>query len=158
MERPPRVTHDPLLRRSDFVRILVEGSLLAGGTLGAYGWALRRYGGGPKPSTVGFMAITIAQLLHALSCRSEYRTIFDRELGPMNLPLKIGVGGSLALQLGASAVPGLRSLLGLGRLGAADWLAVVLGAGVPLLTNEALKKLGFWKREHTSADPESRGV
>jgi Ca2+-transporting ATPase len=158
MARPPRVTNDPLLRRSDFVRILVEGSLLAGGTLGAYGWALRRYGVGPKPSTVGFMTITIAQLLHALSCRSEYRTIFDRDLGPMNLPLKIGVGGSLALQLGAAAVPGLRSLLGLGRLGLVDWLAIVLGAGAPLLTNEALKKVGFWKREYVPVDPKSRGV
>ncbi len=158
MERPPRGREDPLLRRSDFVRILLEGSLLAGGTLGAYGWALRRYGAGPTPGTVGFMTITIAQLIHALSCRSEYRTIFDRELGPMNLPLKLGVGGSLALQLGASAVPGLRSLLGVGRLGPTDWLAIGLGAGVPLLTNEALKKVGFWKREHAPVDPKSRGV
>jgi len=28
-----------------------------------------------------------------------------------------------------------------------DWLAIGLGAGLPLLTNEALKKIGFWKRE-----------
>jgi Ca2+-transporting ATPase len=147
MERPPRGSDDPLLRRADFTRIIVEGALLAGGTLGSYAWALRRYGPGPKPGSVAFMTLTIAQLLHALSCRSEYRTIFDRELGPMNFPLKLGVGGSLALQLVAGNVPGLRSLLGLGRLGIGDWLAIGLGAGVPLLTNESLKKIGFWKRE-----------
>lgn len=147
MERPPRATEDPLLRRADFTRILLEGSLLAGGTLGSYAWATRRYGPGPKPGSIAFMTLTVAQLLHALSCRSEYRTIFDRELGPMNVPLKLGVGGSLALQLVATAVPGLRSLLGLGRLGPIDWLAIGLGAGVPLLANEALKKIGFWKRE-----------
>lgn len=157
MKRPPRATGDPLLRRSDFVRILLEGSLLAGGTLGAYAWALRRYGPGQKPGTVGFMTLTVAQLLHALSCRSEYRTIFDRELGPMNLPLKLGVGGSLALQLAAAMVPGLRSLLGLGRLGRADWIAITLAAGIPLLTNEALKKLGFWKRELAPLNPAPRG-
>ncbi|KPK66596.1 MAG: hypothetical protein AMS21_01315 [Gemmatimonas sp. SG8_38_2] len=147
MDRPPRGSDDPLLRRADFTRIIIEGALLAGGTIGSYAWALRRYGPGPRPRSVAFMTITIAQLLHALSCRSEYRTIFDRELGPMNFPLKLGVGGSLALQLVAGTVPGLRSLLGLGRLGVADWLAIGLGAGVPLLTNETLKKIGFWKRE-----------
>lgn len=147
MQRPPRGSDDPLLRRADFTRIVVEGALLAGGTLGAYGWARRRHGPGPQPESIAFMTLTIAQLLHALSCRSEYRTIFDRDLGPMNWPLKLGVGGSLGLQLAASAIPGLRSLLGLGRLGAGDWLAIGLGAGVPLLTNEALKKVGFWKRE-----------
>lgn len=146
MDRPPRGSDDPLLRRADFTRIIIEGALLAGGTLGSYAWALRRYGPGPKPGSVAFMTLTIAQLLHALSCRSEYRTIFDRELGPMNFPLKLGVGGSLALQLGAGHVPGLRSLLGMGRLGVSDWLAIGLGAGVPLLTNETLKKIGFWKR------------
>ena len=97
------------------------------------------------------MTLTISQLFHALSCRSEYRTIFDRQLGPMNFPLKLGVGGSLALQLLAAAIPGLRSLLGLGRLGPGDWLAIGLGAGLPLLTNEALKKVGFWKREFETA-------
>ena len=136
-----------MLRRADFVRIILEGAFLAGGTLGAYAWATRRYGAGPKPSSVAFMTLTISQLLHALSCRSEYRTIFDRELGPLNLPLKLGVGGSLGLQLGASMVPGLRSVLGIGRLSPADWLAIGFGAGLPLLTNEALKKFGFWKRE-----------
>ena len=65
----------------------------------------------------------------------------------MNLPLKLGVGGSLALQLVAGVVPGLGSILGLGRLRAADWLAISLGAGLPLLANEALKKGGLWKRE-----------
>ncbi len=147
MERPPRGSDDPLLRSADFVRILTEGALLAGGTLGGYAWALRRYGAGPKPASIAFMTLTIAQLLHALSCRSEHRSIFDRELGPMNLPLKLGVGGSLALQLLAGAVPGLGPILGLGRLRAPDWLAIALGAGLPLLTNEALKKGGLWKRE-----------
>ena len=151
MERPPRDSDDPLLRRADFTRIVLEGTFLAGGTLGAYGWGLRRYGPGPKPRSIAFMTLTISQLFHALSCRSEYRTIFDRELGPMNFPLKLGVGGSLALQLLAAAIPGLRSLLGLGRLGPGDWLAIGLGAGLPLLTNEALKKVGFWKREFETA-------
>ena len=147
MERPPRDTDDPLLRRSDFVRIVLEGALLAGGTLGSYAWALRRYGAGPQANSVAFMTLTTAQLLHALSCRSEHRTIFDRDLGPLNLPLKLGVGGSLALQLVAGVIPGLNSLLGLTRFNRLDWVAMALGAGVPLLTNEALKKVGFWKRE-----------
>ena len=151
MERPPRESDDPLMRRADFVRISIEGALLAGGSLGAYLWAFRRYGAGPAASSVAFMTLTIAQLLHALSCRSEHRTIFDRELGPINLPLKLGVGGSLALQLVAGSIPGLSSLLGLTRLRSMDWLAIGLGAGVPLLTNEALKKTGLWKREFPSA-------
>ncbi len=147
MLRPPRDREDPLMRRADFGRIAIEGSLIAGGSLGAYLWGLRRYGAGPKAGSLAFMTLTIAQLLHALSCRSEYRTIFDRELGPLNLPLKLGVGGSLLLQLVARAIPGLGPFLGLSRLGVFDWIAVGMGAGLPLLTNEALKKAGFWKRE-----------
>jgi Ca2+-transporting ATPase len=156
MQRPPRRFDEPLLRRADFTRIALEGGFLAGGTLGAYGWALRRYGPGPKPGSIALMTLTVAQLLHALSCRSEYRTIFDRELGPMNFPLKLGVGGSLGLQMLAATVPGLRSLLGMGRLGPGDWLAIGLGAGIPLLTNEALKKVGFWKREYGSVSTQAR--
>jgi Ca2+-transporting ATPase len=151
MQRPPRESGDPLMRRADFIRVGAEGALLAGGTLGSYAWALRRYGAGPKARSVAFMALTIAQLFHALSCRSEHRSIFDRDLGPMNWPLKLGVGGSLALQLVATVIPGLGSLLGLARLRAVDWLAVALGAGLPLLTNEALKKTGLWKREFPRA-------
>lgn len=156
MERPPRCADDPLLRRADFVRVVTEGALLAGGTLGGYVWGLRRYGAGPKPGSIAFMTLTIAQLLHALSCRSEHRSIFDRELGPMNLPLKLGVGGSLALQLVAGVIPGLGSILGIGRLRAADWLTISLGAGLPLLTNEALKLGGFWKREFHPASNRTR--
>jgi Ca2+-transporting ATPase len=151
MQRPPRESGDPLMRRADFIRVGAEGALLAGGTLGAYAWALRRYAAGPKARSVAFMTLTIAQLLHALSCRSEHRSIFDRDLGPMNWPLKLGVGGSLALQLVATVIPGLGSLLGLARLRPVDWLAVALGAGLPLLTNEALKKAGFWRREFLPA-------
>jgi Ca2+-transporting ATPase len=147
MQRPPRESGAPLMRRADFIRVGAEGSLLAGGTLGSYAWALRRYGPGPQAGSVAFMTLTIAQLLHALSCRSEHRSIFDRDLGPMNWPLKLGVGGSLALQLVATVMPGLGSLLGLTRLRGRDWLAVALGAGLPLLANEALKKAGLWKRE-----------
>ncbi len=153
LRRPPADPREPLLDRRDFSRMAVEGSLLTAGTLAAYAAALRRHGSGAPASTVAFTTLTTGQLLHALSCRSSQRSLFDARLGPMNPPLKLAVGGSLALQLAMPWLPGLRRLLGLAPLAGRDLLAVAAGAGLPLLANELLKRFGVWSRRTRPARP-----
>jgi len=106
---------------TDLRRMGFESLLMTAAGLASYGYGLSRYGPGPRASTLAFSALTSAQLLHAVSCRSEPHGLFDGKL-PKNPWIPLSVGGGLLLQLGAVLVPGLRRLLGTTPLGPADWL------------------------------------
>lgn len=140
LQHPPRDPKESIIRREDFSRLAKESAIMTTGTLSAYGYGLLRYGAGPKASTHAFMTLTLAQLLHAISCRSEETTIFDRKARPPNHYLKAAIAGSFLLQLSALLIPPLRQLLGLTPLGLLDSLVIGTGAGLPLLINEATKR------------------
>ena len=140
MDRPPRDPQEPIVKRSDFKRVAFEAGALSAGALGAYGYGILRYGVGARASTLAFQGLTMGQLLHALSCRSEAHSIFDRKerLEP-NPYLNLALGGSFALQALTIIVPGLRSFLGLTPMGLLDAFVVGAGALLPLVANEATK-------------------
>jgi len=121
MSRPPRSSTAPMFDSTDLRRMGFESLLMTAAGLASYGYGLSRYGPGPRASTLAFSALTSAQLLHAVSCRSEPHGLFDGKL-PKNPWIPLSVGGGLLLQLGAVLVPGLRRLLGTTPLGPADWL------------------------------------
>jgi P-type Ca2+ transporter type 2C len=142
LERPPRDPKEPIIGKQDFKRIGIESSVISLATLGAYGVGLARYGIGQKASTMAFQSLTISQLLHAISCRSEKVSIYDKEKLPANRYLTLALGGSLGLQLLTSVVPGLRSLLGIAPLSLIDHVIIGISAILPLLVNEATKGAG----------------
>ncbi len=151
LRRPPRDPQQPIIRREDFKRYGFEAAALTAGTLGAYGYGLARHGPGPQAGTLAFMGLTLGQLLHAVSCRSETRGLFSAERLPPNRWLTWAVGGSAALQLSTVAVPGLRRLLGTTPVMPADFLAVAGAAGLPYLAIEATKRA---PRPATARSPE----
>ena len=106
-------------------------SVLAATTLGVHALALGRYGAGPRATTLAFSALTSAQLLHALSYRSR-----TRDVGPGRSVLTPVVGGTLALQLAAMALPPLRRVLGLTPLSLADWALVAGATTLPFALKE----------------------
>lgn len=138
LRQPPRDPREPIVRRSDYRRIVLESTVISAGALGAYGYGVARYGIGPQAGTLAFMSLTTAQLLHAISARSDHLSVFSKERLPANRALTAAVGGSLALQ-GATLLPGLRGLLGLGPLGVADAAVIAVGAALPFVINEATK-------------------
>jgi len=138
LARPPRDPARPMFTQADLWRIGGEGTAITAGALAAYFWTLGR-GGPGQAGSVGFTALTFAQLLHAVSARSETHSIFDPGHLAKNPWLPIALGGTVVLQLAASFVPGLRTLLGARPLRAADWGVALLSAGVPFLVNETLK-------------------
>jgi Ca2+-transporting ATPase len=139
LDRPPRDPNDPIIKTEDFKRITFESGTLAAASLGAYGYGLARYGMGVQASTLGFSSLTLAQLLHALSCRSERHGYFERGSLPSNPYLNTALGVSLGLQVLTLMVPGLRAFLGLAPIGLLD-AAVIGGAAIlPLAVNEATK-------------------
>jgi Ca2+-transporting ATPase len=120
--------------------MLREAAVISAGSLGAYGYGVARYGQGPQASTMAFLSLTMGQLLHALTCRFENRTIFDRGEVPPNRYLTTALVGTFALQGIAMVVPGLRGLLGISRIGLTDGLVAGAGAVLPFFANEAIKK------------------
>ena len=137
--RPPRDPHEEILQSSNLKRMLRESAILSAGSLGAYGYGIVRYGQGPQASTMAFLSLTMGQLLHALGCRSQHRTIFNRDKSPPNRYLTGALLGTFALQGIALVFPPLRTLLNIAAIGPLDGLVVAGGAVLPLLANEAIK-------------------
>lgn len=137
--RPPRDPEEPIVKRSDLKRITFEAGAMTATSLGAYAYGLRKYGQGAAASTLAFQSLTISQIIHALSCRSEEHSIFEKRDIPPNKYLNIAVGGSLVLQLLTQLAPPVRRLLGITPISWIDALIVGGASIVPLLVSELSK-------------------
>ncbi|MGZ5008699.1 MAG: HAD-IC family P-type ATPase [Methylobacter sp.] len=138
LKRPPRDPNAAIVGSRDYAQLLLESGIISAGALSVYGYSRLRYGPGRNASTHAFMALTLAQLLHAYRCRSRRTSIFDANR-PSNRYLDSSIGLSVLLQVLAATLPPLRRLLRLGPVGVADMIAILAGAGLPLLVNEAIK-------------------
>jgi P-type Ca2+ transporter type 2C len=150
LRRPPPDPHEAIIPTAQLPKIAGEAAIISASALAAYGYGLARYGFGPRAGTLAFTSLIAGQLLHAWSCRSERHGVFTAEALPPNRYLDAAVFGSLGLQAAALLIPGLRGLLGLGRLSLMDGLVAGLGGIVPFAINE-LRKL----RRQDAAAPRS---
>jgi P-type Ca2+ transporter type 2C len=139
MAMPPRDPSRPMFDRHDRLRAGVEAGVLTGTALGAFAIARRLHGPGPRAGTVAFSALTGAQLLHAVSARSERRSIFDSEHAAKNPYLGPTVALGIGLQVLATTLPGLRAILGTTRLGAVDAVVAASASLSSFVLNEGLK-------------------
>jgi Ca2+-transporting ATPase len=124
LEQPPHNPREPILMPSDFRRILREGTVMGAAALGGY-FLLGRAGDAVRASTVTFHGLTLAQLLHAISSRSESRGFVAEFNRPANPVVYGAIAASASLQVVAQLVPFARRLLGLGPLGMVDLLAIL---------------------------------
>ncbi len=138
LDRPPRPSGEPIFTPAEYWRIAQEGATLTAATLGAYGYGILRYGLGPRAGTLAFNTLTISQLLHTFSCRSDRQSIFAGTL-PSNPLLNLAVAGSIALQVVALLVPGLRTILGMTPISLVDGAVIAGTSLLPLLVNEMTK-------------------
>jgi Ca2+-transporting ATPase len=141
LNQPPRDPEERIIQTSNLKRIVFESGTISASSLGAYGYSIMRYGIGTQASTVGFLSLTSAQLLHTLSCRSQNHSIFSTKKLPDNQYLTIALGGSFALQLLAALVPGLRQLLKITPLNILDGVVIATSALLPLVINEGTKQI-----------------
>jgi Ca2+-transporting ATPase len=139
MAEAPRDSAQPIISGADLGAMARESVALAAGALGAYAYGLERYGTGARASTMAFTSLTSAQLLHAVSCRSETASIFSTTRRPANPYLSLALIGSYAMQALTFAVPYLRELLGVTRLGLGDFAVIGAGTLIPFMVNEAAK-------------------
>ena len=139
LTQPPRSPQEPIIKNSDFSRIAFESATISLCTLGAYGYGILRYGIGQQASTIAFMSLTSAQLLHTISCRSETHSIFSQTKLPHNQYLNMALIGSFALQVLALSLPPLRSILKITPIDLLDSAVIGASALLPLLANESTK-------------------
>lgn len=139
LEQPPRDPQAPLFSIRDYKRMSVESAVISAAALGSYAFGLLRYGPGVQAGGLAFQSLTLGQLLHAISCRSERNSIYDREKLPPNPYLKIALGGTLVLQGLTMIVPGLRSFLGLGPFSLVDTAVIGATSVASLMINESTK-------------------
>lgn len=138
LDRPPRDPEIPLFSRKDWARMAAESGVISASTLGVYAYGLTRYGGAGAVG-LAFQTLTIGQLLHAFSSRSDYSAFKRKGRLPRNNWLNLAMTGSLLLQGLTMFVPALRNLLGLVPLSLPDLGVIAAGSMVPLIINEALK-------------------
>jgi Ca2+-transporting ATPase len=141
LTQPPRDPHAPIIKAADFGRITFEATVISLSALIAYAYGLWQYGAGMHAGTVLFMALTIGQVMHTLSCRSETETFWQVQRRMPNRWMIGAIALSLSLQLLPIVVPSLMILLHLTTLVPLDWLVVMVCALVPLLINEGSKSL-----------------
>ena len=176
MERGPTDANEPMVRRDQMGRLSgTEAGILTASAFGAGLYGAMRYGlSSPQARTLAFGSLATAQLLHALAYRSSSRSVFEPG-GLSGSPRLLGIiGGSLAAQLAAMLVPGVRNALGVAPTGLLD--AMAMAAGGPRAISHrrggasakgtapvALHGLHFRRREpgqvpEEEPDPVSRGT
>ncbi|MUG99086.1 HAD-IC family P-type ATPase [Scytonema sp. UIC 10036] len=143
LSQPPRNPEERIIKTSDFQRIIFESATISVSSLAAYGYAISRYGIGLQASTIAFMSLTMAQLLHTLSCRSPQHSIFSSEKLPANRYLTVALGGSFGLQILAAVIPGLRQMLNLTPIHVLDGAVIGTSALVPFVVNEGQKTASY---------------
>jgi Ca2+-transporting ATPase len=140
MSVPPRKSDEVILGGKDLKKMAIESGIIGVGTMAAYVYGLKRYGPGAAASTLAFNTLTLNELAHAYSSRSEHRHVFNRNSHmPPNPHLNKAILGMAGLQAIVSIVPGFRQVLGTAPMGIGDLLVIAGGVLGPLAVNEALK-------------------
>jgi Ca2+-transporting ATPase len=137
LSRPPRPAHAPLVSRSEYSRIGADAGIMSLAALASYLVGLRR--GGGVSSTMAFVTLTVAQLLHAIGARSSGLSLLAGRHLPHNMYMAPAVGAGMALQLAAGVAAPIRQLMGAGSLSLGDAAFAWGMAGASFTATETLK-------------------
>jgi Ca2+-transporting ATPase len=137
---PPRNREEPLFSNRDMLALFSESAVLTGGALAAFGYGLLRYGPGSRAATLGFEALSAAKVLHALTCR-PWAPHSEAPAGELANPhLNIAVAATLIAQAATILLPGLRRLLNIAPLSAADIAVAGLTALATRIINRKIRE------------------
>lgn len=135
MSRPPRNPQEALLSWSFLGSVLGYGCLITASTMAGFIWALDNP---THTSTVSFMTLALAQILHLGNARSLDPVVHPARIAAN--PYALGaVVLSIALQLAAMYVEPLAVLLHVEPLGLTEWAMVIGLSAIPALTGQAIK-------------------
>ncbi|GMG83922.1 HAD-IC family P-type ATPase [Paralimibaculum aggregatum] len=150
LDRRPRRPDEPIFEARVLRHVLLAGTvmgLLAFGLYAALIWS----GHAPEAArNLTLMLMVLFGNLHALSSRSETRSVFAMPLA-RNPFLALAVPAAQLLHVGAMYVPGLSGVLEIAPISLAEWAGLLCLAAVLLGVEEAAKAL-----ERRRAGPVSR--
>lgn len=131
MQRPPRNVNEGIFAKGFSVKILSRGFLIGIVTLLVFIWALHGDTHNLKRAqTMAYATLTMAQFILVFDCRSVEGGIWKRN--PFtNIWLVLAVLVSLGLFLLTIYVPVLATVFSTVKLGAMDWIIVVVAAAIP---------------------------
>jgi Ca2+-transporting ATPase len=137
LDQPPHDPAAPIMGANDFRRVLREGAVMGTAALIGY-YSAGGFAANARANTVVFHGLTLAQLLHAIACRSETRGLTAEFGRPPSPRLYGGVGASLLFQSAAQFLPAARGFLRLAPLGPGDFLRIGAIAVGSSLANDFL--------------------
>jgi Ca2+-transporting ATPase len=143
MSQPPRSSRTSFLSKPFLILIGWQSVMLAAIALGAYMWALQRYGPGSHSRTIALFALVSVQLGHTFNCRSRRRSAFD---GIFRNPfIWIAAVIVVLLQLFAAYFAPLAAVLGTVGPSTTDWI-VISSSGLLAIVIVEITKLFFTQR------------
>ena len=148
LQRPPRDPAAALVTAPEYSRLGGDAMIMTLAALASHLYGLTKQSGRGQPSTMAFVTLTAAQLLHAIGERSEASSLFDGPRLPPNRYMQAAVLGGLSLQIAAGVMGPLRHLLGAAPLTMADAILAWGAAGASFVATEAFKSL----RHRSTAD------
>lgn len=167
MERGPRAADESIIRSDQFSRLGSEAAVLTASAFGTAVFGAMRHGfNSPRARTMAFGSLAVGQLLHTLNYRSSKTTAFEPgELWSQSHLVRI-IAGSVAAQLAAMLIPGVRNALNVAPLGLEDAGAMIAGGVLPsaiaqMRSSEALaglKRLHFHRPDIDSLSETSLEV
>jgi Ca2+-transporting ATPase len=140
MRRPPRNLRTELLAARFLWGIAFYALLMAGAALLVVGWCW--YAGVPagQATTMNFIALGLAQLLHLGNARDSRPVLRPGRVAANRLAL-VAVSLALLLQVLALRIQPLRELLRLESLTGIEWLVVVVAGALPAAAGQAVKAM-----------------
>jgi Ca2+-transporting ATPase len=152
MARKPRPLSQPVLTRSQWVRIAFLGLLMAAGTLILE--AVYTPAGPGVAATLGFVVFSLFSVVIGLSCRSETQSAFNRDIFSDRRQLML-YGLALLLTFLPTELGFMQRILGLTSLltGNHYWLICIGFAIALLLVDEVVKVFMRRSRSHSATTP-----
>jgi Ca2+-transporting ATPase len=150
MERKPRPLAEPVLNRTQWIRAVGLGVLMAAATL----WVRDAFEGWTNALVAATMAVTVFSLMNVavgLSARSETRTLLSRDILSDARQLKL-YGGTLVAIVLATELDVLNRILDTTSLTGGQWLVCLLLAGGLIVVEEITKLVLRRRREHTTTE------
>ena len=136
--QPPRDPKEGILTREFFLRILLQGGLIALCTMTAFHLGLET-GGAGTASTMAFAALTLARLFHGFNCRSEHSIAKLGFRGNMWSVLAFEAG--VLLLAAVLFLPGLQVLFAVADLNLRQLVSIVALAVIPTVVIQAGKMI-----------------
>jgi Ca2+-transporting ATPase len=147
MERKPRPLTQPVLSRSQWVRIVFLGLITAVGTLAIE--VGNASAGAAIAVTMAYVAFSLYNIWLGISARSEFDSAFNREI--LSDRRQLGLFGlALLLTFLGTELGFLQRILGTASLTLDQWMLCVAVTIVLLLADEVIKV--FLRRRHKAGD------